>query len=236
MHNNIVINLDALFDTRTTVWQSLTTQEQFVTMLERGYGNRECDRFDDLVPYETYCKAYDARDNSTLHNSTVSMIIPVVGSALKEAIDVHVQTPMAKIPKVYIQIPKNYSLSDEEKLDLAQVLIHHFSVDVSILFIERNLLTMTDLTRLEVGAYYIYDAINWIQEIAATCTIDERMICPGTVICSAKIHTSAAVFNSDTLTKAGIIIAEELNLICKLIFINAMYYTSPIIAKLHLQE
>jgi hypothetical protein len=236
MHNNIVIHLDALFDTRTAVWQTLTTQEQFIKMLERGYGNRECDRFDDFVPYDTYRAAYEKRDNSTLHNSTVSMIIPIIRMSLKDAIDVHIQTPMAKIPKIYIQVPGNYQLTSDEKLDMAQVLIHHFEVDVPISFIERSLLTMADLTRLEVGAYYIFDAINWLQDIAASCTIDERMICPGTLVCSAKIHTSAAPFNSENLTKAGSIIAEELKFICKLMFINALYYTSPVIAKLHLPD
>ena len=236
MHNNILIDLDTLFDTRTTVLKSVTTEEQFVAILDAGYGNRECDRYDTIIPYETYLEAYEKRNNAVLQKSTISMIIPIVKKMLKDAMDAYIETPITKMPKLFIQVPLRYTLTEEEKLDIGRFLIHHLDMDIPIAFVERNLISLRDLNAMEVGIYYLYDAIQWIADMTVDCVIDHKMLSPGTVVCAAKVHTSAAPYNRQALDKATAVIKSEMDMVCKFMFIPALYFTTPIIASLHLPQ
>jgi len=125
-------------------------------------------------------------------------------------------------------------LTEEEKLDISRLLIHHLDMDISIAFVERTLISLRDLNAMEIGIYYLYDAVNWITDMTVDCVIDHKMISQGTVVCTAKVHTSAAPYNRQALDKAVAVIKKEMAMACKLMFMPAIYFTSPIIASPHL--
>lgn len=231
MYNHIMLSIDELFDVRTATLQSVTTTDQFVKVLDRGWGGRSTDRYDDIVPYDTYLAAYAARDITTVQSSTVTMVIPIIRDALAEAMHIYGNSPLAERPILYIHIPPRYRFTDEDKQALGQMLVNELGDGPLIEFVYRPLITLEALDKLKVGLFFIYDVLLWIADIASSGIVDARMLSPGTTVLSAKVHTSDAKYNAKTLTKACALLEVELKPVCMLKYVPCSVFTSPLLVK-----
>lgn len=164
----IYTDLDTLFDTRLGVLNSISPEAAVTMCRSPDYWNRDHTNWAELtkgmVTNETFEERYRDRDNSILHTSIVTNIIPVLHSILNEyhnakkdqAIDYEIAIEINIWP---------YELEVDELDELTQILQHEVLYpDLPIFYVS---VPLDELTPQYIDTHYsamvFFDFHRWIK-------------------------------------------------------------------------
>lgn len=234
MFNNVLISIDELFDVRTGVWQSITTPQDFVKMLDEGYGVRKTDRWDQYAPYSRYEEQFKKRDSALLRQCSITSILPLLDSILLEIAETSHANPTAKTPLLFIDFPARYELSDDEINVICGNIAEALTVDIPINVLRsKRVFTPMDFAAMEISIVFMYDMVKWFETVVTTTVLDKNAVSPFTTVACALVHTSELPYNTKTLEKAGDFLKEHLAPCVTIQYIPSAMFTSPIIVDLY---
>lgn len=231
--NSVLIGIDELFDTRTATMQVVTTPNQFIQMLEEGYGKRETDRWDTYVPYSEFQEAYAHRNTDTVKGSTVTCVVPALAELVLNILSEYNVSPIEKIPTVYINIPPRYRFTSDELTEIGRQIINAIGTVVPIKFLHYKVVTPAKMKELEIGHVFTYSFLDWLEMATLEATLTVKDLIPEVAFYTARVHTSDDPFSKSTLDQGCLSLASSLAPLCKIVYVAAALFTSPIVVNLY---
>lgn len=229
LKSNICVSIDEIYDMRITTYMKLCDTEQFNALMNAGYGIRISDRFDKIVPYQTFLDEYAKRDKVTLYHSTTTSIVYFIHRIVTERIKDCDNNPMLSRPIVYLNIPSNIQLDEEEITVISNAFVIALGDITEVKILRKDIVTPRDWRQLRIGAVFVYDIIQYMHDLASQYVVDETSLSPDVTIYAASVHTADSKVSADTLANASACIKKELKSFANIEFIPAMYYTSSAI-------
>lgn len=153
-------DLDSLFDTR------IATIHQFgIEAVEKTFTGGYCDRVSDEfegVDKETFDKAYQSRDASTLRQAMVTPVVEVIVQFAKQTLVALVSSPFRRQPKVVINVYP-YKLPEEA---INGIIIGMKAATENLLDIEIVDMPLEEVTPEFIKPKFVmmamYDYVKWL--------------------------------------------------------------------------
>jgi len=162
--NNIYVHIDAVLDTRTTIWRKILTDEQFIKLLDTGYYDRYTDIVD-TVAFDEFSIAYKNRTNEDLLNSYSTNIVDILTASYTECYERFEQSPITKEPIVFIDMG-HYKLEEDCITSIVSNLVADFPIDSPRVYVinDGRGLELKDLSKMELAIVYLYDFETWLDQ------------------------------------------------------------------------
>lgn len=161
----ILIDLDALVDTRLPVLSSLSP-EGAATIMKNGYWDRQRDDFDEmsggLIDLAAYKAAYAARDKETLKGAILTTLLHLVGPMTQEL--QRRQASKIEIGEIHLLVNIwPYKLEDYEVEEYLNVIRHYVALSCKVNAVNASIedLTPQALDKL-ADIYMTYNYDEWM--------------------------------------------------------------------------
>lgn len=160
----ILIDLDALMDTRLGALSQIST-EAAVAVMKNAYWERERDDFDELsgglITKDQFKATYAARTVETLKASVMTSLLDIIGPITKEL--QRKQSGGVEVQAIRVVLnAAPYQLSDEEAAAFIDVIRQYVALNaqVSLIYLPMEKRTPTNIDNL-CDMYVTYDYDEW---------------------------------------------------------------------------
>lgn len=212
MKSLIMIDLDALLDTRTGTLFDIDPVEA-VSILNKGWRERTSDTLDtfsDVITTEQYKAAYEQRSKYTLSISRPTNILKIIAPEFLKMV-LHAGTPNSNTEDCCLVINVYpYNLTDDEALMIQTSIEETIGVDLPVRIVT-YLPESTRLSYLEMRGftdYITYDISGWLQREFGAVTKASDFISAPTI----SIWGPALMVEDNALTN---VLSDEPNLSAK---------------------
>lgn len=173
--STIYVDLDSLFDTRLSTLYKLDSQ-RVAGLLKNGYFSRDYDEFDGY-DVETYHKAYQQRDASTIHHSSVTDVPRIILYFAEQTLKARASTPFVKQPRLHLNIYP-YVLPEEAIVAIVEgvKLVTKGLIDIEIIDTPLEQITPSYVKKT-YAMLVMYEYWNWLEIHAANRNF-ESTFCP----------------------------------------------------------
>lgn len=170
MKHNVLIDVDAIFDTRLGVI-SLFDEELAVEIMNNGWRERYADDitiFTDAISKDAYQRMYQNRNKEVLKRSRLTSFIFELGDTINHLEEmIKTDYGIIKESTIYLNLFPYIDLTDEEQFEFVVGLKHYLQtdLDIQVVFYEPMKLNMPFLRDEEILTYITYDYGLWMRSI-----------------------------------------------------------------------
>lgn len=184
-HSSLLIELDALFDTRLGTIGGVS-QELFNDVISNNYHNRLGDFFPN-ISNEEYRRLYSLRDKKTLFRTMINSIGHLLRDFAKSTIKNSINSPFIYKPRILINVhPYDLTTEEEELIIKGVAIVTNGMADIKC--INRTYEELTPMyVKNNLSIMILYEYYNWL-EIHSANKLFKKTTCPEVTLLGPAIY------------------------------------------------